>query len=251
MPLVIPPFTQFQGTLFPLRGLWFTAPAEGDRFITAEIDWGTYPPGQAVQFQLSGNSPVALTQIIALTVDNAGCGSDIQFVFADSGFVLQVPAACSGVYPVFTNGLNFYVVALNAAPNDVTNIHVHNSLPPPIPIQISRQQNIASVGGIALTTPGSTQIVDPSVNGTLNSMSLIVSAFGLTGANSIAQLTLSDSRGVLWTGSVTGPADSSANVVLSLPDTSIRFFGGLSLRVEAGTNFTAGDAIINVYYTVP
>jgi hypothetical protein len=112
MPLQIPAFVQYQGVTPILRGLWNQKPVEGDRFISAEIDWGTLggtPPYTCVQFQLSGNSPVALSQIVALSIDNGRCGSDADFIFPDSGFVLTVAAHNQGIFPVFTNALSFYV----------------------------------------------------------------------------------------------------------------------------------------------
>jgi hypothetical protein len=101
--ITIPQFVQFQTSLFPLRGLWNSPPREGDRFVNAEIDWGS--PGlsgvHCVQFLLSGNSPVAFSQIVAISVDNSRCGSDVDFIFPDSGFLLTVPAFNQGVYPSF------------------------------------------------------------------------------------------------------------------------------------------------------
>ena len=93
MPIVVPPYVQYQAPLYPLRGLWNSVPPEGDRMVAAEIDWGiTTGPGMAVQFQLSGNSPVAFSQIVAMQVDNTSNNSDVQFLFPDSGYTLVVPA---------------------------------------------------------------------------------------------------------------------------------------------------------------
>ena len=173
MPLIIPPFSQYQAPLFPLRGLWNTPPAEGDMFVNAEIDWGTYPPGQAVQFALSGNSPVAFSQIVALSVDNSRCGADLQFIFADSGFVLRVPAHAGGTFPVYTNALNFFVAAIGAGSSDATVLNVHNSMPPPIQLALSAQQNSVAVGGVP-TTNGDTTLIAPPTSGTLNGASIVI-----------------------------------------------------------------------------
>src|SRR5258708_37754783 len=125
MPVTIPAFSQFQGQLFPLRGLWNKRPPEGDQFINAEINWGTANTA-AIQFSLSGNSPVALSQIVALYVDNRRCGVDVDFLFPDSGFLLSVPPHAQGLYPVLTNALMFYVIGTGAATVDVTILQILN-----------------------------------------------------------------------------------------------------------------------------
>jgi hypothetical protein len=111
MPLSIPAFDQYQSPMFPLRGLWNCVPREGDKFVNVEIDWQTTTKTTCVQFSLSGNSPVALSQIVALYVDNGRSGSDVDFIFPDSGFVLTVPAHNQGMFPVLTNALMFYASA--------------------------------------------------------------------------------------------------------------------------------------------
>lgn len=234
--------------MFPLRGLWNAKPEEGDRFAAAEIDWGTYPAGQGVQFALSGNSPVAFTQIVALSVDNSRCGSDTQFIFADSGFVLQVPAHASGVYPVFTNGLMFYAVALNAGASDVTNLFVHNSLPPPLAVQLSERQNTVAVRGIALAN-GTTQLLPPTVSGTLNGLYLSIN-YGAGASAGVAEIDLVDSRGAVWITTIDAMANTNGMVPLNASGLAVRFFNGLSLVVSANT-FAGNSIVANIYYTVP
>lgn len=249
MPLRVPPFSQYQAPLFTLRGLWNAIPKEGDRFVAAEINWGSYPAGQGVQFQLSGNSPVALSQIVALTVDNARCGSDVQFVFADSGFVLQVPAHAQGCYPVFTNGLMLYAIALNASAADTTSINVHNSMPPTMTVQLTAQQSTAAVSGIALTN-GTTPIVAAPTAGTLNGgvINVDMAAGAATQTTNIA---LQDGAGhTLWYNQVNIGANQVLTDAFSLGAVNVRFFNGLSLVVFANT-IAAGAITANVYYTVP
>jgi hypothetical protein len=112
--------------------LWNAKPPEGDRFRNAEIDWITTRGSlTAVQFLLSDNSPIALSQIVALCVDNSRSGADVDFLFAGSGFLLTVAARTQGLYPVFSNALMFYAIAASAAAGDITTIQILNSLPPP------------------------------------------------------------------------------------------------------------------------
>ena len=78
MSQTIPAFVQYQQPMFPLRGLWNNAPPEGDYFINCTLDWAAVD-ATAVQFSVAGNSPVALSQIVALAVDNSRCGADVDF----------------------------------------------------------------------------------------------------------------------------------------------------------------------------
>lgn len=246
MPLTVPPFSQYQGQLIPLRGLWNKRPAEGDFFVNAEIDWGTANT-VAVQFSLSGNSPVALSQIVALYVDNRRCGVDCDFLFPDSGFLLTVPAHAQGLFPVLTNALMFYAIATGSALNDVTIVQILNSLPPPIPLLPSTQQNNAAVVGINPTVNASTQIVPIGISGTLNTLSL---SLALVGAGSV-QVSLLDGAGAaLWANAFTVPAATTINVPVDLTGLNLRFRNGIVLVISAST-VTGGTIDANLYYSTP
>jgi hypothetical protein len=249
MPLIIPPFTQFQAPLFPLRGLWNATPPEGDKYIAAEVDWGSYPPGQAVQFALSGNSPVALSQIVALSVDNSRCGTDVRFVFTDSGFTLVVPAHAGGVFPVFTNGLMFYAIALTAGASDVTSLNVHNSMPPPLALQLSSQQNYVSAA-VPAPVNGTYPIIAAPISGTLNDADIIIDY--LIGASAQRMtLTLQDGRPVaLWSTTFSAPAAAEGIQHIELSGLNSRFINGLSLVISAST-LTQNGVTVNAYYTTP
>lgn len=249
MPFVIPPFVQYQAPLFPLRGLWNRKPEEGDRFVAVEIDWGSYPAGQGVQFQLSGNSPVALSQIVALSVDNSRSGGDVQFLFSDSGFVLQVPAHSAGTFPVYTNGLMFYALGLSTTPADVTSINIHNSMPPTLAMQPAGLQTSASVNAVSLTTPAVVPIVPAPVAGTLNSATLTINAAGA----GFCEVGLIDGAGhQLWFTDFTLNAASNTNTVYPMSGMRVRFVNGLNFRIYSSTIPAGnGTACINAYYTVP
>lgn len=252
MPLVIPPFAQYQAPLFPLRGLWNSVPREGDFFVNAEIDWLTNTSGlNAVQIALAGNSPVAISQIVALSVDNGRCGCDVQFVFPDSGFVLQVPAYNQGVYPVFTNALMFYIVALGEiAASDVTVLQVLNSMPPPVAIQPASEQSIGSTTQVSLAANASTPIVAAGQAGTIEAFNINYTVNQV--AAGAAGIALRDGNGVtLWVTEISAPANIAITVPISLSGLRLRFANGLNF-VVSGTSITAaGFASINVYYGQP
>lgn len=250
MPLTIPNFVQFQAPLFPLRGLWNVSPGEGDRFVNAEIDWGT--PGltgaSCVQFQLSGNSPVAFSQIVAMSVDNSRCGSDVDFIFPDSGFILTVPAFNQGVYPVFTNALMFYANSPLSVLGDVTIVQILNSMPPPVAIQPSSEQQQAGLQQLGLVTNGSTPVIPASVlGGTIDNIAVTISiGTGTTGAG---LLQLVDGTGqVLWETIVEA---ATGNTSISIPNLRLRFRNGVNAVVSISTLTGLPFATINLYYSTP
>lgn len=253
MPFTIPPFQQFQSPMVPLRGLWNRRPPEGDRFVSAEIDWLTPGINNCVQFQLSGNSPVPLSQIAALYVDNARCGSDVTFMFGDSGFLLVVPAYAEGLYPVLTNALMFYCSAPQAVPSDVTVVQILNSIPPPVPVQLGQQQQATSLGGIVIISNNTTQIVPATVSGTLNTLSVSISAISGAGGTGSFTIVLIDGTGkVLWVHNFAMPANSTgATETIPVTGLKVRFTNGISAQITQSANLIGGGAVVNLYYSVP
>jgi hypothetical protein len=252
MPIVVPPFVAYQVPLYPLRGLWNTAPGEGDRFVSAEIDWGVMTgAGEAVQFALSGNSPVAFSQIVAFAVDNSRCGGDLQFLFPDSGFILQVPAYNQGVYPVFTNALMFYAMSPNATTGDVTVFQVFNSMPPPVSIAPTEEQATTANVGFSLSANAYTQIVPATVSGTVESVQMLFSGLSNTTAQT-ALATLQDGTGhIIWQSNINALANAGVTLPVTFGPVNVRFFQGVRMQVS-GTSFIAGGAgSVNLYYSVP
>ena len=246
MPIVVPPYVQYQAPLYPLRGLWNNAPPEGDRMVSAEIDWGvTTGPGMAVQFQLSGNSPVAFSQIVAMQVDNTSNASDVQFLFPDSGYTLVVPAYTQITTPVFTNALQFYVFSPGAVAGDRTLFQAFNSVPPPVAVQASSQQEHASVTALSLSANGNTAMV-PAVSGTLESLSIFLNTQGAVAPESCSLSLLDGLNNILWIGGTV--ADIAETVTVG--PIRVQFINGIYANV-AGTSLTLGYAIINVYFGVP
>jgi hypothetical protein len=233
--------------------LWNAEPTEGDRFVNAEIDWLTSPPGSAVQFQLAGSSPVALSQVVALAVDNAASGADVAFIFPDSGFVLSIPARTSGVWPVFTNALMFYASAPLCILGDRTVFQAFNSMPPPVPVPASQAQNTASYGPISPAGNADTQIIAPTISGTLNAVNISIDAQAGATAGSF-QLELFDGTARnIWIG---GPYFVAANATvsfppISIPNLNVRFVNGVTARVYNSSNIGGGVVVVNLYYSQP
>jgi hypothetical protein len=247
LPLTIPAFAQYQQPMIPLRGLWNSSPREGDKTVNAEIDWGMFGATTCVQFQLAGNSPVAISQIAALYVDNSRCGADVAFIFPDSAFQVTIPAHTQGLVPVLSNALMFYANAPAAVPGDVTIFQACNSMPPPIPLTPSATQQKATASGVSLATNASTVMVAGPASGTVVSLSgsvILNSAGGV-------QVSLADGAGhQLWIqnySAVAGqiPLNIQVNATLNQ-----RFVNGLNL-VVSGTTVTGGSVYMNAYYTSP
>lgn len=236
--------------MIPLRGLWNKPPAEGDFMIACEADWTSAPPGQCIQYSVSGNSPVALSQICALVVDNTRCAADVTFIFTDSGFTLTVPAKNSGVFPVFTNGLTFYASATAALLGDITSFLILNSIPPPIPIAPSVLQNHASTT-VASLANGSSVLVAAGQNGTLNTLSINISATSGASAASLA-LVLQDGAGhVIWSDSISQAASTTQDYTFNFTGLAVRFQNGLNLVVSGSTNFSSGQISASAFYSQP
>jgi hypothetical protein len=234
--------------MFPLRGLWNRAPVEGDQFVNVEIDWLVSPPGNAVQFSLSGNTPVALSQIVALAVDNGRSGADVDFIFPDSGFVLTVPAHNQVITPVFTNALMFYASAQSAVVGDTTIVQILNSMPPPVPIEPSSTQNHSGVVGLPLNN-GTTPLIPAGVNGTLNTISITLALAAGAGQEN-GQIELVDGTGkIVWMTFVEVAAGGIQNIPINLSGLSLRFLNGLNLVVLIST--LTGGLTANVYYSAP
>jgi hypothetical protein len=246
MPLSIPAFDQYQQPLIPLRGLWNRAPVEGDQMVTAEIDWLVTTKSTAVQFSLSGNSPVSMSQIVALGVDNSRSGADVAFIFPDSGSQLVVPAHNQLISPVFTNALMFYASSPLAIIGDVVSFQIFNSMPPPVPIAPSQAQNHATVAPIQLQTNGVTQVIPLGVNGTVNSISVNAMSAGA----GVASLLLADGAGrSLWQTIFELPA-AGGSVTYPIDNLSTRFVNGVTLSITS-SSFTAGWIVVNLYYSQP
>jgi hypothetical protein len=250
LPIIVPPFVQYQAPLFPLRGLWNAVPPEGDRFVSAEIDWGqTVKLGSAVQFALSGNSPLAFSQIVAFQVDNTRNASDTSFLFPDSGYTLVVPAYCQGTFPVFTNALMFYVASQGAVTGDRTVFQALNSMPPPVAVQESAIQENAGITGVNLNANATVPIVPAGINGTLELITGSINGVGGTGSTLITLQDGNTPPKQVWVTAVVG-STPHPDVYITTGPMRVGFVNGLNI-VVATSALIGGTLFLNVYYGVP
>lgn len=260
MPVNVPPFVQYQAPLVPLRGLWNRMPKEGDRFIQAEINWTvTTKAGNAVQFELSGNSPVAFSQLVAMAVDNSHCSVSAVFLFPDSGSELVVPAYNQGLYPVITNALMFYVFATGAVLGDRTIFQALNSLPPPLaiqpyqapPVPVPPPTQNAAATGIPLNANATTPVIAAGTNGTMTGFSVNTSCTAGAAA-AFVNVSLQDGGGkTLWSTNIEVPINQASNTPNDLTGLNLKFTNGVSVVVFGSTGVANGFVVANLYYTVP
>lgn len=250
MPLTIPPFAAYQAPLIPVAARWRTPPVEGDKFIPCEIDWGvTVAAGLAVQFALNAG-PVEFTQICAFSIDNGRNGSDVSFIFPDTGKQLTVPAYAQGVYPVFTNAATFYVESSSAVTGDVTVFEILNSMPPPVSVLPSQEQSHASGGSVPLNVNATTALLPAGTVGTLQAFSLVLNIQTGAAAQSCT-ITLQDGTGaVLWAQGFAYPASTQTVLTINQSGLRLRFVNGLNIVISS-TTMTAGAVTANLYYSTP
>ena len=128
MPAIFaaPQATPYQGSLYPY-GITSAAqaPPEGAMAVSASFAWPTDGPAIAVGLNLPGST---FSQICGLYVNNSGCSQPVSFWFADSQYLLTVPAYAIGWYPVYTRLLQFTAFCENSEAGDQTFIQIYNSL---------------------------------------------------------------------------------------------------------------------------
>lgn len=256
MPILIPPAKNYGNPLVMQVSRVGLEPTEGRRQINCEVIWGDYP-GRSVNVNLQQNATLALTQIIAMSVDNSQCGADVQFYFPDSADVLTIPAYNpKTIVEVFTSSKQFYVISqLNGQivePADVTRFIVLNYLPPPIAVPTSQEQNTAVALLISAIGAGNLANLIPVANsGTVEAISVFFS--GPVGAGGAIQYAVQDGTAtprILAGGQISYGAGNVANQqCLLLNPCAIRFNNGLNF-LQTGANI-GGAFSVDILYRTP
>lgn len=258
MPFQVPEAVNYPSPLNAVPTRWGNDPNEGPKIINCEVDWGTMGgTSKTVAFNLQNNATLNFSQIVALAVDNSGCGSDLQFSFPDTETTISIPAyAPYTVIPVFTNQTQFYLQSPNSESEDVTRFAILNSLPPPIAVPTTQEQSVASSDAFDATTSGTRQLVATGISGTLEAMD-IEGFIGSTGSNAATTtIQLKDGLGNVVHSFTGGTYSNSLNgsfsniSVARLTDLRVRFQSGLVLswtNVTTNTMFLAS----NLYYRTP
>ena len=129
-PAMIAGAFTFQPPVTPIVDLICKPPLEGSRVMSFTIN-GTQSTTGAYNVNLTQGTPQALfSQIACMMIDALNSASDITILFPDTGFQYTIPASDTRIFPVVTNGLQFYVIFnYNSAPfnaGDSVNVYCFN-----------------------------------------------------------------------------------------------------------------------------
>lgn len=259
MPITTPQPKNYGSPLIAFPSFVLNEPTEGRKFVSCEIPWtddfaGT---GKSVLVDMQFNATLAFSQITALQIDNSQCGSDIQFVFRDTGEVVTIPAYSPyDLVPVLTNNRAMTVTALGPVvlDTDVTRFQILNHLPPPVTVSTSDEQNIIATNSIAFV-PSTTALLPATVNGRMEFAQIILANKGSAEDFKFTVTITDGSAGprVLGRTQVNLANTNGFNgIILDLQSTRLRFSSGLNLVIAAVTGTLAeGTLSVNVGYRRP
>lgn len=252
MSFTIPPAKNYASPLVAVPTNYGDVPPEGAHLINCEILWGTMSSvaDRCVNINLQNNATMNFSQISALSVDNSQCSTDIVFVFPDTGETTTFPAySPKTILEVFTHQTQFFVVAKGALATDVSRFSIHNTVPPPIAVPISVEQQVAAANNITADGATGAQVIPMTINGTIEAIS--VSRTGpIASANNQSFSIVDGALQVIAVGTFSSQAPQTVNVLLlNLTDIHVRFSGGLQF-LQAGTN-VGGFYAVNIYYRNP
>lgn len=254
MPFQVPNAVNYPSPLNAVPSRWASDPVEGPKIINCEVDWGAMGGAEkTLNFNLQNNATLNFSQIVALAVDNSECGSDIQFSFPDTETTISIPAyAPYTIVPVFSNQTMFYLSSPNAESEDVTRFGILNSLPPPVAVPTTEEQQFANSYQADITSSGSLQLIPTSVNGTLENVMIACDIYDTSvGTSGTVVMTLKDGKGnVIARGSAATFA-TAANVSLFQGQMlRVRFQNGLVVQWTS-VSIVNGALTANAFYRTP
>lgn len=252
MAIKVPPAKNYQSPLVSRPTRWDAPPVEGDRLVAVEIDWATMGgENNCVNINLQDNATLNFTQVVALSIDNSLCASDVVFVFPDTAETVAIPAyAPKCIVPVFTNQTQFYVYAPKAEGSDVTRFSIHNSMPPPTSIPLTVQQQTQFVANLAADGATTHTILPANFSGTLRGLTVFLGS-PVTNSGALT-IQLKDGNNEVLAGSqfFSDSTDSSNNLFLiQLNPVYLRFMSGIKL-FQNGVN-VGGFYSVNLLYQTP
>lgn len=253
MGISVPPAINYQSPLVALPTRWDQPPNEGSKIIPVEVDWATMGgTSNTVAFNLQNNATLEFSQIVAISIDNSACGADIQFIFPDTSETLSIPAYSPKIIvPVFTNQRQFWLTAPNAESEDITRFALLNSLPPPIAVPTTQEQNFDVFINTNVAGSSNTQLLAAAINGTLENISVNFCCGGDAGVSNF-QWTIQDGNSNVIAGGQVRANANQNTPQLSLNDLRVRFQSGLKLIWTNSGNLGVNAVLpINLYYRTP
>lgn len=254
MAYVIPqPIVTYTNPLQPLPSRVFLEPREGRFVVPVEIDWDGKAGGTStVLVNVNGNTTQPVSQIVMLDVDNTANGSPVSFYFADTVDTLTVSGGEAGLFPVFTQQLQFYVSSPAAFATDITRLRVLNyrqepvANPAPNFTEIATALNIAAAGTVA--------ILPATVSGTLVGYSVNFSgaASGAAASAWTGRLIDHTSGMVIDGASAFAPQNGFfSGLILNVEGIAVRFAGGIDFVTTIGAAWASLAANVSIRYRQP
>lgn len=259
MPFQVPNAVNYPSPLNAVPSRWASDPVEGPKIVNCEVDWGTMGgAAKTLNFNLQNNATLNFSQIVALAIDNSGCGADLQFSFPDTETTISIPAyAPYTIVPVFSNQTMFYLSSPNAKAEDVTRFGILNSLPPPVAVPTSQEQNTSNNNAINGGANGTTNLITAGISGTVENVSI----GWWSGSLASSTWMLKDGDGnILASGQgVGGNSDPTAGMggsgfvnLLNFENVHLRFNNGLDFIVSGSSGGGVQQTYVaNILYRTP
>lgn len=255
MGFTVPVSVNYSSPLNAVPLDWISPPVEGAKGIQCSIQWNAAQagPNKSVAVNLQNNAPLNFSKVRALVFDNSANGSDVQVIFPDTETTMTIPSYTPyAVIPVFTNVTQFFIVSPNALSTDKTGFMILNTLPPPIAVPVTEEQNFIAAAGINTTVDGTSQLVAATVNGTLENLSLA----GFLNANAVNNGTitywLQDGTGqILYEATAIVGINLVTNLNYALSGLRVRFAQGISLRWTVANPLQTAYMAPSLYYRTP
>lgn len=256
MAFTVPAAVNYPSPLNAVPLDWLTPPVEGAKGIQCSIIWNAAGAGanKSVYLNLQNNATLNFSKVRALVFDNSENGSDVQVIFPDTETTVSIPAYTPyAVIPVFTNQTQFYITSPNALATDVTNFMVMNTLPPPIAVPTTQEQNFENSGRVNVSVSGNAVLLAAGVSGTLESVYINGIGLGIVGTAWSLDFSLVDGTGTtIFSGTQGGSAGANQPFTMAdLGDIRVRFSQGLKM---VWSTFGTPDSVFiaaNVYYRTP
>jgi len=250
--VAIPGASPYRGNYQSFRSVLMNAPPEGNMTVPVAVKWDGDTDSGAVWFNLISQTNLQISQICALYVDNLENSQDVEIVFPDTQFRLDVPAFSEGLFPVVTNALNFYASCPAASDGDSTFIQILNFNPPPIAIEKSNFSVGAANNNIAVPSGNNNTVLFQGA-GVLRGFDIFVRVTAVS-ADDAVQVQILDGIGgtVLFSTSYfISSANGVQNLALaSMTGLQIPFTQALVVHlIDNGGDVTSGVISAQVYYS--
>lgn len=250
MALIVPSSVNYPSPLTAIPSRMQDEPVEGRKQIPIEIDWGVMGgAANCVSFNFQNNATLNVSQIATMKIDNSASGADVTFIFTDTGETITIPAGSPlVVVPVFSNSTSFFASAPKGKTGDITRAQVLNYPNYPADVPETTESQIASSGGTVIVGGGGgpVQLVPAGINGTLETLKLMIS--NPAGGASQSSISVIDGAGGVFINAwnVGLPAIAFASQTpMDFNNANWRFTNGLSMTFGAAGG--AGSFIANTF----